>query len=180
MSGKPTSGPLHDKLKDCKRIFRRELRAAARKYELDEFETTERTSELDLATFWKILNAKKSSATKRSGNVLVFDGQQAHSTDEILQGWHSYFSNLYSFSEDSRYNTEFKQETQEMVDSFLKLDANNEYSVLGSNQITVEELQKLINALPNNKSGSIDNLTYEHLKHGGERLTSAVCVLLIQ
>jgi len=83
MSGKPTSGPLHDKLKDCERIFRRELRAAA---ELDDFETTERTSELDLATFWKILNAKKLKATKRSGNVLVFDGQQSQSTDEILQG----------------------------------------------------------------------------------------------
>ena len=47
-----------------------------------------------------------------------------------------------------------------MVDSFLKLDASNDkYSVLGPNQITVEELQKLIFALFNNKSGSIDNLT---------------------
>jgi len=65
-----------------------------------------------------------------------------------------------------------------VVDSFLKLDANNDkYSVLGSNQITVEGLQKLINALPNNKSGSIDNLTHEHLKHGGEQLTFAVWVL---
>jgi len=127
MSGKPTSGPLHDKLKDCKRIFRRELRDAARKYELDEFETTERTSELDLASFWKILNAKKSTATKRSGNVLFFDGQQAQSTDEILQGWHSYFSKLYSFSEDSRYNNEFKQETQEMVDGFHLMQISTVY-----------------------------------------------------
>jgi len=45
-----------------------------------------------------------------------------------------------------------------MVDRFLKLDASNDkYSVLGFNHITVEELQNLINALPNNKSGSIDN-----------------------
>jgi len=37
----------------------------------------------------------------------------------------------------------------------------------------------LINAIPNNKSGSIDNLTFEHFeKHGDERLTSEVCVFL--
>jgi len=78
---------------------------------LDELETTERTGELDLAMFWKILNAKTSTATKRSGNFLVFDGQQAQRTDKILQEWHSYISKLFIFSEDSRYNNEFKQET---------------------------------------------------------------------
>ena len=38
--------------------------------------------------------------------------------------------------------------------------------------ITVHELSKIIQTLPNGKSGSSDNITYENLKYGGETLTA--------
>ena len=79
MSEKPTctSGPLHDKLKDCKPISCRELSGAARKDELDEL-----LLKVQANSTWhrsRLLNAIMSRANKRSGK-------------------------LYSFSEESRYN----------------------------------------------------------------------------
>jgi len=47
-----------------------------------------------------------------------------------------------------------------MVVIFFKPGSSNDkYSVLGANEITVEELQKWINALHNNTCGSITNIS---------------------
>ena len=43
--------------------------------------------------------------------------------------------------------------------------------------ISNEEIYSVLRSLPNNKSGSIDNLTYEHLKFAGQGLVTVLKTL---
>jgi len=95
---------------------------------------------------------------------IKFNDVKVTSTDDILRGWCEYFSDLYSVSEDKDFDSEHRRTIEAMTTNFTNpqlpcYDPSIEPA-------TLPELKKILQSLPNGKSGSLDNVTYEHLKYG--------------
>ena len=178
--GKPRSGILFERYKEAKRIFRKHMRNAAKDYERAEYEQIDDLVELDQKAFWKIINSRRKSRNghAKCNGEIEFNGVIERDQNNILRGWHSYFSDLYSFSENAEFDSGFKNSIDQAVHKHLSSNEYNYESCCLTDRVTVDELSDVIRALPNNKTPSIDNITYEHLKYGGSRLTEILTDLI--
>ncbi len=98
-----------------------------------------------------------------------FDDDILTDPHEISNGWCTYFNKLYSPSVDERFSDENKQLIEKQVQTILQHnnpDVNSDNCDI-SYPVSPEELSTLIHALPHGKASSFDNVTYEHLKYGG-------------
>ena len=76
---------------------------------------------------------------------------------------------LYAVSEDKRFDDNFRDTVERAVDSYIRECDTSDDCRIFEQQITVHEI---IRKLPNGKSGSSDNITYENPKYGGETLAA--------
>ena len=108
----------------------------------------------------------------------MFNGSKETTVDGLLNGWRSYFTDLYRFTENPEFDENQKFFIEEKVISLL--DPRDDQNVSGESRCNIlhetcaTEIQSLLKGLPNNKSASIDNITYEHLKFGGPALVTSV------
>ena len=128
-------------------------------------------AELDQKGFWKAIKSKKKGKKDTSnGKEIRFKDIIEKHPDRILEGWCNYFSDLYSFSVDNCFDDTFRQQIEQEVNNKTSTDENNYTSQCLTNPISIAEMNKIIRNLQNGKSASYDNITYEHIKYGGETL----------
>ena len=152
--------------------FRRELRASAHRFEQEEFERITKLSELDQRGFWKVVNSRKSKKRQSTNADILFNNARATTTDELLHGWRGHYQEMYKFSNDEHFDNGFREKIEQESKHFLnQTHVDDSAKTMFNNEINTSEIQILIDKLPFNKSGSKDNLTYEHLKYGGHSLT---------
>lgn len=174
--GRPRSGPIFENYKTEKRKFRCELRKAAREFERNEYERIDSLAELDQKGFWKTINSRRNMHKESRLGEMSFDGRIVSDPVNILDGWQKYFSQLYKFSENPNFDPNHRIRVQNDLDTFLASD-DNECSVSLSSPITADELYRIAKTLPNEKSPSLDNISYEHIKYGGHKLMECVAKL---
>jgi len=159
-----------------KKTFRRNLREASHRYDEAELERIDKLAEIDQQSFWKVVNSKCINR-KQNGRELDFDGKRETTVDGVLRGWHSHFKRLYSFEENPKFDPIQKELVENSVTEYLKTsDVDHDYTEF-VNETRITELDQIIKELPNNKSASLDNITYEHLKYGGQTLTECLVKL---
>ena len=88
--------------------------------------------------------------------------------DGVLPCWKGYFEDLYAVSEDKGFDDNFRDTVERAVDNYIRECDPSDDCRIFEQPITVHELSKIIQKLPNGKSGSSDNITHENLKYGGE------------
>jgi len=171
--GKAHGSTSYSNYKATKRHFRRKLRAAAHCFEQEEIERIDQLAELDQKGFWKAINSKKPKSPKKRGCDITFNNVRATTKDSTLDGWRSYFQTLYTCSDDPHYDEPFKDHVSNSVTKYIDKTSHvdSKCDNVMCYDVTSAELQPIINSLPNNKSASHDNITYEHLKYGGDLLT---------
>ena len=158
--------PSFRRYKDSKREFRQRLRQAARLHEQEEFSRIKQLSQLDQKGFWKVISSRKPKK-RSSGRELVFGDSRAKTNDAILKGWTNHFEHLYCPSNEYSYDNQFKHEVEKTV---LTCIQRTDHEVPIS-YLSIEELTEIVRALmPTNNSASCNNITYEHIKYGGEAL----------
>ena len=169
--GRPREGPIYDKYKNEKRIFRCKLRNAADEYERAEYERIEKLSELDQTGFWKMINSRKKKHMSGANNKkeMQFGRKRVNNPEEELNCWREYFENLYQFSSNDDYDNTFRLKVEQELENFLSME-NNYISSYITSPMTLDEMALIIKSLPCGKSPSSDNITYEHIKHGGLKL----------
>ena len=178
ISGRPRYGIEYFNYKENKRIFRHKMRLAANEYEINEYERIDKLAEVDQKGFWKIMNSKRSKKQNlNSTNEMKFNDVMEKDPDKILNGWCEYFRNLYSFSNDNNFDDDFRITVENDVSGYLESSDINCTSHHLTNAVTYGELASIISSLPNEKSASSDNLTYEHIKYGGKALTECLVQL---
>ena len=83
---------------------------------------------------------------------------------------------MYRFTEDTSFDESFREVVDKEINSILLSD-NTDYqqtpSILTDN-LTYDELDDAIKSLPLNKAPGQDNVTYEHIKYGGETLKTCL------
>lgn len=162
--------------KRSKREFRRTLRRRHRRFEREEFEKIDNLLEIDQNTFWKYVNAKRKSKQNTPGKEIVFNQKPVTKPDDLVQGWADFFKSLFSETENASYDIDFKHFVETSLRARLS-EVHNENSSLLHSKVTREELTASLLQLPNGKAAGIDNITYEHLKYGGEILIKCLLTL---
>lgn len=147
VAGRPRDGPFFQRYKQFKRQFRCELRRAFRDYERSEYERIDNLAEMDHNVFWKVINARK---RKRKNNFseIRFNDKLLREPDQLLSGWQDYFEDLYSFTKDNEFDSEFKSKVDSAVIEYLR----SEDSWPSSNivvQVDEKELIDIVKTLPN-------------------------------
>ena len=176
VSGKVLNSLEHVENKRLKRLFRRELRGAAHAQEDADRQNLDTLAETDQTLFWKCLQAR-TPKTKKQGCEIAFAGTKETTVDGLLRGWRTYFQELYTFAEDKCFDSDHRLQLEQRLPHFLNPDAPEHDTLNILRDTCPDEIKKLVEALPNNKSASSDNITYEHLKHGGPVLISCISKL---
>ena len=173
LAGKPENH-LKREYKKIKANFRRKLRNAALNFEKQEYNRIDKLAEIDQKGFWKLVNSRKPSKLKPVGCEIDFEHGTYSDPRQLAEGWRKYFENLYSFTEDPAYDSSFSEYVDNLVDKHLKETSANEISNTLTTKITENEVYTTLKTMPNNKSASLDNLTYEHLKYAGHMLIASL------
>ena len=83
---------------------------------------------------------------------------------------------MYRFTVDSSFDESFREVVDKEINRILSSD-NTDYqqtpSILTDN-LTYDELDDAIKSLPLNKAPGQDNVTYKHIKYGGETLKACL------
>ncbi len=124
----------------------------------------ETAAEVDQNLFWKLIKNKRQNKQSKSYEMR-FDTVLCHTSDEIANGWSSYFEKLYSELDDEKFDPLHKsyieQKFKEMKEKPLVI--NKELDM----KVSYEEIVKAIRTLKNGKAGGDDGLSNEHLIFGG-------------
>ena len=92
-------------------------------------------------------------------------GEYIHEKEEVLQYTEQYFTNLYSPNTNPRYDPQWTQYLEALVDQY---SANRDFEDLPMNlPLQRQEVADVIKKLPANKSPGPDQIKYEFLKKGG-------------
>ncbi|MCG8079181.1 MAG: endonuclease/exonuclease/phosphatase family protein, partial [Candidatus Thiodiazotropha taylori] len=154
--------------KNAKRTFRKiqtdEINAVERKY----YSELDKSAECDVRLFWHVVNKRrksKSSAVCR----LVTDENATSCPEEISETFANHFAQLYVPYDHTRYDKDFKLHIENKVKSLKTIPSNNRCNDL-IRPVGLSELKTSVKALKKRKSPGADNVTNEHILHGGPAL----------
>ena len=171
-AGKPRQGEQNESYKQAKRNFRREIRKEKQEYENKEIMEINESHSIDQKYFWVLVNRSK---RKRKSISPIQDGRKVITDPtEICRKWEKYFSDLYTPKEN--YDNDFREEIEEAFDD-MWTESYNKETFLMREPISNEEVATCIRKFKNNKAPGWDQVTAEHLKHGGQALYSILAKL---
>lgn len=174
--GKPRNNdPDYNAYITSKRDYHYEIKRAQAEYEIEQMNSIRTSQEVDHAYFWKLIkrNKQKPNSTypiKLKNGIIITE------PDDIVASWKTYYEQLYIPLNDDAFDDDFKTFVEGQLKKF-NLDANVILDDILGKDITINELQNVIKGLKNNKAPGWDNLTAEHIKHGGSNLLN--CLLRI-
>ncbi|VDI59813.1 Hypothetical predicted protein [Mytilus galloprovincialis] len=150
---------IFQEYKSAKRNFRRELRNA--------YHSLEKDFDIDQKRLWSFLNKNKKS--KSCFSRLIVNGRQCSTQDDILDGWAEHFESIFKQNTESEPVSDNERAITKTVEVAHKDFRGTFYNNTKLN-ITVNEVEKVLKCLKNNKASGLDNIEYEHLKYGGNSL----------
>ncbi|CAG2230108.1 unnamed protein product [Mytilus edulis] len=114
--------------------------------------------------FYKLINIQRTGQVKKL-TKLVIDGINLESSEEIRDGWASYFEKLSTLSTSSSFCDHQHQIVKRNIQNILTLQNSGNK---GMQYATLDEVTAAINKMKNGKSPDELNLMSEHLKCGGQ------------
>ena len=161
--------------KKAKYDFRKQQRAAKRKWEGDRYEDIRHNAELDVNEFYKITKRQKLKNSSNSSSKLEYNGTVTVSPESTCNLWQTYFSDIYSEFESDEFDTTFYDNINNKFISLLEKETSEISSDV--NTITFDEIKTQIKSLKRRKAPGPDNVMNEHLIHGGEMIVKCLCNL---
>lgn len=172
--GKPRAGNLFKSYKDSKRLFRAELRRAAKDYERKQMKDLAQNQEVDYVAFWRMVNR----ARKKQAKVCPIDLGDKIITDpkEICEEWGKYYEKLYTPLQNSEFDDNFKAFVDCEVERYFEESYTRENNIL-KEEIRIGEVEDVCRGLKNHKAPGWDEITGEHLKFGGDKLMKVLACI---
>ena len=179
IAGKPRGFRFetYRKYKRTKALFRKELRSAVRQYEQKEFETIAEKEEFDQIQFWKYINGKRGKTKTINDYALYLNNQIINDPTTVANCWADYYEKLFSQLQDESFDKDFYKEVNIAVMNLIKSETLANTDDIFETPITVQEVETIVNGLPNGKAPGFDDITYEHVKYGGSKLKEALAYL---
>ena len=178
IAGKPRGFcfETYRKYKRTKALFRKELRSAVGQYEQKEFETIAEKEEFDQIQFWKYINRKRGKTKTTNDYALYLNNQIINDPTTVANCWADYYEKLFSQLQDESFDEDFYKEVNIAVMNLIKSETLANTDIFET-PITVQEVETIVNGLPNGKAPGFDDITYEHVKYGGSKLKEALAYL---
>ena len=148
------------------------MQNAAGRTEQQEFDEISNASEIDHVKFWRFVNRKRGKKHKLISQ-LNCDGETVSDPNKLANLWADYFEAL--FTPTSKFNEEFKHEVGRNVN--FATEQQVPFDGILDEPVTLEELEDVINKLPNGKAPGHDGVFYEDIKLG-QRILSVYIVQL--
>jgi len=120
----------------------------------------------DAPAFYKLIRKQRKQPTATTETLTTQDGTFT-STEDILQAWMGHFDRLSTPSDRPHYDSKF-QETVAMESLCIESLAQTTPATL--EPVTVDQVEKSIRGLNNNKAPDARGLTAEHLKLGSRKI----------
>ena len=164
--------------KDSKREFRRQKRIEVRKYDVKEMNDLNKTGEIDMKYFWWLVSRNK---IKIVSPILSEEGEILTDPRKIQREWNEYYMKLYEESEEeeARYDNDFREFVLgeiPKIEAEMKRISQGNYITGGP--ITMEDIEKIIKALPKGKACGYDRVSSEHVIYSGLTTKSIITWLL--
>jgi len=163
--------------KTDKKCFAKLLKAKHIQYEQSRFEAVEHAYDLDSQTLWKLVKSGNGSSHFHS---IVHNDVRHSSPDALLHVWSHHYATLLNEQESqtSSYDHDFGLHIQEEVRLLKNLMPTTEDTTgVLCDRLTVNEVAKVCNSMPNRKAPGVDLISYESLKNGGHCLYAHLTVL---
>ena len=176
-AGRPrdTDSPLWVNYKESKKIFSREIKILARKYENDEIVQIARSAEINRNSFWNRVRSfrrgpcSKSLAIKRDDDVVV------HQINDVLEVWRKHFSKLGTPKTDESFDDAHFRTGTDFIEVYNNgSDCSDTFL---RNAFTVPEVKDAIKTLNNGKVPGFDKIVAEHFKNAGKHTVDLLCIL---
>lgn len=153
--------------KNAKQEFRKAQRRAIYEEDTTCQKHLEEQYDVDRSRFFKNISCmrKKNTAAK---NILEIDGNCVDDEDELLSIWKNHYEELYTPKDQPEFDNQFKQFVENKLVEYSQ-ESHHHNDPLDK-PFEVNEVKAICENLPNGKAGGPDNLTYEHLKYGGNIL----------
>ncbi len=177
-AGKPSNPESVEKrnLKAAKKVFRREYRKAEKKYEDAQNNDLKRAHSIDQNYFWSLVRRARKKEGAEIYPVVNDDGVLVSEADSIRDAWRSYFHDLAQPAENDEYDEDFKVSVDATIDS-IKNGEIKWNSPHMNEPFTSKEVEKARKKLKWKKAPGWDEISTEHLRHGGSQFLKLVTVL---
>ena len=165
-AGKPreTENVIHQRYKKAKADFQRERRRTELSYEVKNLSELGDSQELDSKFFWHLY--RKFLKSKSTVNpVKSDDGTLLTESMDIRKEWMEYYQKLYDVKDDYAGDKQFKQQVERYICDISERQTQGTYMKGG--EFKYSELKKQISRMKPNRAPGWDEITAEHLKHGG-------------
>jgi hypothetical protein len=156
----PNSHPVSIELTTARKNLRSAQRQAAAHKRVREHEEIMQASEYDTKFFYRLI-AQQRKVSSSSTTILNVHGTSYNG--EVVKGWDSYFADLATPKDDTRYIQRYKQNTDATI-SYLREAADRSTSML---PLTSVEIRYYISKLNTGKASDESGMTTEHLKFAG-------------
>ena len=157
-----------------KKAFNRRLHVLANEYENENIRRIIESAEVSSNTFWNILKKCRGSNNSKVFAVKNNAGSIVHSLSDVLEVWRTHFSQLCTPKCDPSFDNQHFEEVNRKVDLWCTL---NDKDMFLCNAFSSQEVVEAISKLNCGKAPGLDNITAEHLKHGGEVLPEIIAML---
>ena len=139
--------------RDFRRIHRNQIELFLTSLDAD----IERKAGDNSKLFWKMVNSRRNK-TSAAGPGIRFGETIYRDQKEITEQWSRYFQDLYSPSDNPRYNSQWKATVEAHVNSVLSGGIPDDSVVIHPSMIT-----ELIKSCKSGKACGPDSVFYEHL-----------------
>ncbi len=161
--------PTFKRYKEAKDQFRYAMKEEAARFESDHFSSLDSYADIDQRLFWTLLRGKK----KRPISCLK-SGQTEVRGEGLCDVMADHLKRICGDEVEPHFDLDFQRRVESSVE---EIRSNNEHSIKEHVWTSGEEVLKTLKSLKNNKSSGIDNICYEHLRYGGQRLALYIAEL---
>ena len=153
--------------KEAKGIFRKVQKEAINNFELKYYSDLNESAECDVRVFWQLVN-KRRKVKSSMVNKLKIGQRVANDPEEISQTFADHFSCIYIPKDHASYDNTFKSNIENKLKSIDNNAENNSSDLVCPVELC--ELLTCLKDLKKRKSPGADNITNEHIIHGGPPL----------
>ncbi len=153
----------------ARKVFDKSLKFHERSYNRGHTIEIEKVCTTNPNAFWQhIKNLGPKSKNKIPVEIILEDGTTINKTDEVYNKWKSDFEGLYNPNDNNpSFNKKFKKECSDTKLLFENnmLDPLYLPNISLNKDITIQEVNFVVNKAKNNKACGIDTIPYEILKN---------------
>ena len=172
-AGRPRSWDCstYAQYKTAKSKFRKMFADKEQKYQEQNFLNVDNDFEMDSCAIWKYL--KSSRNTRESLHSILLTGERYNSPDELRTLWRKHFCSILNESQEESelFDCDFQEDLvnviSDMERTFVK---DNDNTGLLRDPFSDSEIRSVCMCLPTGKAPGVDNVSYEALKYGTEKL----------